>query len=122
MVIEEHSFEINSIFNFILKSGNDCFIDVANDTTIIMEKYTEVFNQKMLFDFIFVDICQNSQKWVEDLVRIREMEDRVNVHTKIIGIQNKKKEKAVSTKSLDTRMMDKIIEKTTKDLNEIIYS
>ena len=122
LVIEDQSFIENSIFNFILKSGNECNIDLANDGTIILDKYNEVFKQKMLFDFIFIDICQNSLKGYDALVTIREMENKNGIHTKIVGIQNKKNEKTMVNKKMNLELFDKVIEKSIKEFNELIYS
>ena len=122
LVIEEQSFNENSIFNFILKSGNECNIDLANDGTIILDKYNEVFKQKMLFDFIFIDICQNSLKGYDALVSIREMENKNGIHTKLVGIQNKKNDKTMVNKKMNLELFDKVIEKSIKEFNELIYS
>ena len=40
LVIEEKSYEDNSLFNFILKLNNECNIDIANDESIALHKYT----------------------------------------------------------------------------------
>ena len=122
LVIEEQSFTENSIFNFILKSGNECNIDLASDGTIILDKYNEVFKQKMLFDYIFIDICQNSLKGYDALVTIKDIENKNGIHTKIVGIQNKKNDKTMVNKRMNLDLFDKVIEKSIKDFNELIYS
>ena len=122
LVIEEQSFADNSIFNFILKSGNECNIDYSADGTIILDKYNEIFKQKMQFDFIFIDICQNSLKGYDALVKIREIENKNGIHTKIIGIQNKKNEKTMINKKMNLELFDKVIDKSIKEFNELIYS
>ena len=121
LVIEEKSSNDNSIFNFILKSGNECNIDLANDGTILFEKYNEIFKQKMLFDYIFIDICQSSLKGYDALVIIRDNENKIGIHTKIIGIQNKINDKTMINKKMNLELFDKVIEKTIKDFNELIY-
>ena len=122
LIIEEQPSNDNSIFNFILKSGNECNIDLASDGTILLEKYNEIFKQKMLFDFIFIDICQNSLKGYDALVTIREIENNNGIHTKIVGIQNKKNEKTTINKKMNLELFDKVIEKSIKEFNELIYS
>ena len=122
LVIEEQSFNENSLFNFILKSGNECNIDLASDGAIVLDKYNEVFKQKMLFDFIFIDICQNSLKGYDALVTIREMEKKNGIRTKIVGIQNKINEKTMVNQKMSLELFDKVIEKTIKEFNELIYS
>ena len=122
LIIEEQPSNDNSIFNFILKSGNECNIDLASDGTILLEKYNEIFKQKMLFDFIFIDICQNSLKGYDALVTIREIENNNGIHTKIVGIQNKKNEKTMINKKMNLELFDKVIEKSIKEFNELIYS
>ena len=42
LIIEEQPSNDNSIFNFILKSGNECNINLASDGTILLEKYNEI--------------------------------------------------------------------------------
>ncbi len=121
LVIEEQSSNENSIFNFILKSGTECNIDLATDGTILMEKYNEIYKQKMMFDFIFIDICQSSLKGYDALVTIRENENKNGIHTKIVGIQNKKNDKNMINKKMNIELFDKVIEKSIKDFNELIY-
>ena len=122
LVIEEKSVGEDSIFNFILKCGNECNIDIAKDGSIILEKYYEIFKQKMLFDYIFIDICQNSLKGYDALISIREDEKKCGVHTKIVGIQNKKNDKTTINKKMNTQLFDKVIEKSMKEFNELIYN
>ena len=121
-IVEEQSFAENSIFNFILKSGNECNIDHSSDGTIILDKYNEIFKQKMQYDYIFIDICQNSLKGYDALVTIREKENKIGIHTKIVGIQNKKNEKAMINKKMNLELFDKVIDKSIKEFNELIYS
>ena len=122
LVIEEKSSEENSLFNFILKSGNECNIDLASDGNILLDKYNEVFKQKMLFDFIFIDVCQNSLKGYDTLVNIRENETKIGLHTKLIGIKNTKNDKVMINKKMNLDLFDKVIEKSNKDFNELIYN
>jgi CheY-like chemotaxis protein len=76
----------------------------------------------MQFDFIFIDICQNSLKGYDALVKIREIENKNGIHTKIIGIQNKKNEKTMINKKMNLELFDKVIDKSIKEFNELIYS
>jgi CheY-like chemotaxis protein len=122
LVIEDKSFIENSIFRIILRSGNECNIDCASDSKIVLDKYNEIFKQKMQFDFIFIDICQNSLKGYDALIKIREIENKNGIHTKIIGIQNKKNEKAMINKKMNLELFDKVIDKSIKEFNELIYS
>ena len=122
LVIEEKSSDENSVFNFILKSGNECNIDLAGDGNILLEKYNEVLKQKMLFDYIFIDICQNSLKGYDALVSIREQENKIGIHTKIIGIQNKKNDKIMINKKMNMSLFYRILEKSNKDFNELLYN
>ena len=121
-VLEEQSFQPNSLFNFILKSGNECNIDLAADGTIFFEKYNEMIKQRMLYDFIFIDVCQNSLKGYDALVTLREREKQIGIHTKIIGVINKKNDKAMINKKMNLEIFDKVIEKVIKEFNEVIYS
>ena len=122
MVIEEKSFAEDSIFNFVLKSGIECNIDLASDGNIVFEKYYEVFKQKMLFDFILIDVCQNSLKGYDALVNIRENEKKSGIHTSIVGILNKRNDKTMLNKKMNTQLFDKVIEKSIKEFNELLYS
>ena len=122
LIIEEKAFNDDSIFNFILKSGNECNIDVSCDGKIVLDKYNEIFKQKMQFDFIFIDVCQNSLKGYDSLVIIREMENKAGIHTKFVGIQNKKNDKTMINKKMNMELFDKVIEKSIKEFNELIYS
>jgi hypothetical protein len=101
LIIEEKSFNDNSIFNFILKTGNDCNLDATADGTIVLDKYNEIFKQKMQFDFIFIDVCQNSLKGYDSLFVIRDMEKKAGIHTKIIGILNRKNNITIIKKNED---------------------
>ena len=122
LVIEEKSSDENSVFNFILKSGNECNIDLAGDGNILLEKYNEVLKQKMIFDYIFIDICQNSLKGYDALVSIREQENKIGIYTKIIGIQNKKNDKIMINKKMNMSLFYRILEKSNKDFNELLYN
>ena len=122
MIIEEQSFKDDSIFNFILKSGNECNIDATSDGTIVLEKYNELFKQKRMYDFIFIDVFQNSLKGYDSLVSIRLLENDVGIHTKMVGILNKRNDKAMINKNMKIEFFDNIIEKSIKEFNELIYS
>ena len=124
LVIEEQSFLQESLFNFILKSGNECNIDIATDGNIILEKYQEMFKRKMMYDFIFVDVTQNIIKGYDALNEIRKIENENQIHTKIIGIQNFSGSKNFSgnTKFIDKQLFDEIIPKSMKDFIELIYT
>ena len=74
-----------------------------------------------MFDFIFIDICQSSLKGYDALVTIRENENKNGIHTKIVGIQNKKNDKNMINKKMNIELFDKVIEKSIKDFNELIY-
>ena len=76
----------------------------------------------MIFDFIFIDICQNSLKGYDELVTIREIENTNGNHTKIVRIQNKKNEKTMINKKMNLELFDKVIEKSIKEFNELSYS
>ena len=71
---------------------------------------------------LFIDICQNSLKGYDALVTIREKENKIGIHTKIVGIQNKKNEKAMINKKMNLELFDKVIDKSIKEFNELIYS
>ena len=122
LIIEEQSFKEDSIFNFILKSGNECNLDATSDGNIVLDKYNELFKQKRQYDFIFIDLFQNSLKGYDSLVSIRLMENDVGIHTKMVGILNKRNEKAMVNKNMKIEFFDNIIEKSIKEFNELIYS
>ena len=125
LVIEEQSFSQESLFNFILKSGNECNIDIASDGNIILEKYKEMFKRKMMYDFIFVDVTQNIIKGYDAINEIRKIEKENQIHTKIIGIQNfsgSKNYTGNNKKYLDKQLLDEIIPKSMKEFIELIYT
>ena len=122
LVIEEKSSDENSLFNFILKSGNECNIDIATDGNTLIDKYNEISKQKMMYDFIFIDVCQNSLKGYDALVNIRDLEKKNGLHTKIVGIQNKKNDKTMINKKMDMDLFYKVIEKSINYFNELIYN
>ena len=125
LVIEEQSFSQESLFNFILKSGNECNIDIASDGNIILEKYKEMFKRKMMYDFIFVDVTQNIIKGYDAINEIRKIENENQIHTKIIGIQNfsgSKNYTGNNKKYLDKQLLDEIIPKSMKEFIELIYT
>lgn len=81
-----------------------------------------MIKQRMLYDFIFIDVCQNSLKGYDALVTLREREKQIGIHTKIIGVINKKNDKAMINKKMNLEIFDKVIEKVIKEFNEVIYS
>ena len=131
LVVEEQSFLKESLFNFILKSGNECNIDIANDGNILLEKYNYLFKRRMLYDFIFIDVNQNIIKANEALFEIRKIEKENNIHTKIIGIQNINQKNFGGNQNNNDfnninnnkykNLLDEIIPKSMKDFIEIIY-
>ena len=124
LVIEEQSYSQESLFNFILKSGNECNIDIAPDGNIILEKYKEMFKRKMMYDFIFVNVTQSIIKGYDAISEIRQIEKENQIHTKIIGIQNFSGSKNYSgnNKYFDNKLLDEIIPKSMKDFIELIYT
>ena len=127
LVIEEQSFAQESLFNFILKSGNECNLDIATDGNIILEKYKDLFKRRMLYDFIFYDVNQNITKGLDAINKIRKIEEENNVHTKIIGIQNFGNKNNTNSNEnsnndyKDKNLFDEIIPKSMKDFIELIY-
>ena len=123
LVVEEQSFQQDSLFNFILKSGNECNMDIATDGNIILEKYNDMFKRRMLYDFIFYDVNQNIMKGFDSLEKIRKIEEENNIHTKIIGIQNlgSKINDNINNNYNDKKLFDEIIPKSMKDFIELIY-
>ena len=125
LVIEEQSYEKESIFNFILKSGNECNLDIASDGNIILEKYKNIFKRRMMYDFIFFDMNQNIIKGTDAINEIRKIESENGIHTKIIGIQNNNTGKNFLgnkiNKMINKNLFDEIIPKSMKDFIELIY-
>ena len=125
LVVEEQSFSQESLFNFILKSGNECNMDIATDGNIILEKYKDMFKRRMLYDFIFYDVNQNIVKGLDALEKIRKIEEESGIHTKIIGIQNlgNKNDSNININNnySDKKLFDEIIPKAMKDFIELIY-
>ena len=119
MVIEDKSFIENSIFRIILRSGNECNIDCASDSKIVLDKYNEIFKQKMYYDYIFVDLSyQNSLKI---LPIIREEETKARIHTNIVGIYiNQNDLNMFNNKEKEKALFDKFIEKSIKEFNELL--
>ena len=127
LVVEEQSFSQESIFNFILKCGNECNLDIATDGSIILEKYNYMFKRRMLYDFIFFDVNQNIIKGFKAIEEIRKIENENNIHTKIIGIQNNANGKNnlgnnnINMNANYKNLFDEIIPKSMKDFIELIY-
>jgi hypothetical protein len=119
LVIEDKSFIENSIFRIILRSGNECNIDCASDSKIVLDKYNEIFKQKMYYDYIFVDLSyQNSLKI---LPIIREEETKARIHTNIVGIYiNQNDLNMFNNKEKEKALFDKFIEKSIKEFNELL--
>ena len=125
LVVEEQSFSQESLFNFILKNGNECNMDIATDGNIILEKYKDMFKRRMLYDFIFYDVNQNIVKGLDALEKIRKIEEESGIHTKIIGIQNlgNKNDSNININNnySDKKIFDEVIPKSMKDFIELIY-
>ena len=115
LIIEEQSFPPESIYNLILKSGNECNMDVAWDGNIVLEKYKFIFKRRMLYDYILVDVNQNLLKGTIDAINeIKTLEKDNGIHTKIIGIQSSNK------KVSNPELYDQIIPKSMKDFIKLI--
>ena len=126
LVVEEQSFLQESLFNFILKSGNECNLDIAADGNIVLEKYNFLFKRRMLYDFIVFDVNQNIIKGPEAINEIRKIEKENNLHTKIIGIQNGIGKNNIGNNNMNINnnyknLFDGIIPKSMKDFIELIY-
>ena len=126
LVIEEQSFSNESLFNFILKCGNECNIDIASDGNLILEKYQNLFKRRMMYNFIFFDLNQNIIKGFDAIDKIRNIEKEYGIHTKIIGIQNNNNNKNnLGNKTINSsnkELFDEIIPKSMKDFIELIFT
>ena len=126
LVIEEQSFSSESLFNFILKCGNECNIDIASDGNLILEKYQNMFKRRMMYNFIFFDLNQNIIKGYDAIDKIRNIEKEYGIHTKIIGVQNNNNIKNnlgnKNINNINKKLFDEIIPKSMKDFIELIFT